>query len=119
MRIADASAVVIPAWLEPGQDAQQRDPVRATRTHGGWRLDGRKAVVVAAPWATHFIVSAQVDGMTGTSLFVLPCETPGLALLTYPTVDDRRAADLKFAGAIGRAHVCTPGTNAHLVCRLL
>src|SRR3546814_19726069 len=38
--------------------------------------------------------------MTGTSLFVLPCETQGLALLTYPTVDDRRAADLKFAGVM-------------------
>src|SRR3546814_20074038 len=35
-----------------------------------------------------------------TSLFVLPCETQGLALLTYPTVDDRRAADLKFAGVM-------------------
>src|SRR3546814_5786199 len=27
--------------------------------------------------------------------------------------------DLFVAGKIGRAHVCTPVTNAHLVCRLL
>src|SRR3546814_10721223 len=26
---------------------------------------------------------------------------------------------LRMGGAIGRAHVCTPVTNAHLVCRLL
>src|SRR3546814_8474968 len=28
-------------------------------------------------------------------------------------------ADLALGGEIGRAHVCTPVTNAHLVCRLL
>src|SRR3546814_10377231 len=32
-------------------------------------------------------------------------ETPGVSAL--------------IAGKIGRAHVCTPVTNAHLVCRLL
>src|SRR3546814_7279938 len=29
------------------------------------------------------------------------------------------AAELHKIGEIGRAHVCTPVTNAHLVCRLL
>src|SRR3546814_5953537 len=29
------------------------------------------------------------------------------------------ATALEFLGKIGRAHVCTPVTNAHLVCRLL
>src|SRR3546814_5579348 len=28
-------------------------------------------------------------------------------------------SELKLEGKIGRAHVCTPVTNAHLVCRLL
>src|SRR3546814_10098106 len=28
-------------------------------------------------------------------------------------------ADARRPGEIGRAHVCTPVTNAHLVCRLL
>src|SRR3546814_7933226 len=28
-------------------------------------------------------------------------------------------ADIRTAAKIGRAHVCTPVTNAHLVCRLL
>src|SRR3546814_5372505 len=30
-----------------------------------------------------------------------------------------RIGDLIAADQIGRAHVCTPGTNVHLVCRLL
>src|SRR3546814_6930915 len=29
------------------------------------------------------------------------------------------AGSMILAGEIGRAHVCTPVTNAHLVCRLL
>src|SRR3546814_7793275 len=34
-------------------------------------------------------------------------------------VDDVDAARLEGRQQIGRAHVCTPVTNAHLVCRLL
>src|SRR3546814_12968300 len=35
-------------------------------------------------------------------------------------LDDRDAhRATRSAGEIGRAHVCTPVTNAHLVCRLL
>src|SRR3546814_1047206 len=33
--------------------------------------------------------------------------------------DDDADADERAVGKIGRAHVCTPVTNAHLVCRLL
>src|SRR3546814_6832079 len=32
---------------------------------------------------------------------------------------NRAAAWLTYIAQIGRAHVCTPVTNAHLVCRLL
>src|SRR3546814_4698355 len=32
---------------------------------------------------------------------------------------DERALDSDLDREIGRAHVCTPVTNAHLVCRLL
>src|SRR3546814_9762258 len=54
-----------------------------------------------------------------------------VALVTTGTVELRHLAAITFtekAGAelrdrvrrtIGRAHVCTPVTNAHLVCRLL
>ncbi|WP_028080689.1 acyl-CoA dehydrogenase family protein [Solimonas soli] len=89
-RIADGGAVVVPAWTE----AQAGD-LRARRTAGCWRLDGGKAVVVAAPWATHFIASAAVEGAK-IALFVVPRDTRGLQLVVYPTFDGRRAADLHF-----------------------
>src|SRR3546814_5706061 len=34
-------------------------------------------------------------------------------------ISNSRLLRFDEAGAIGRAHVCTPVTNAHLVCRLL
>src|SRR3546814_7071630 len=51
--------------------------------------------------------------------------TPPLALGLLPGVlraeliDKGRAVESHLRIEIGRAHVCTPVTNAHLVCRLL
>src|SRR3546814_9994324 len=41
------------------------------------------------------------------------------AKTTVDTVAERQMAAAVAATEIGRAHVCTPVTNAHLVCRLL
>lgn len=64
----------------------------------GWRLAGVKSTVVAAPWATHFIIAARTGGQIGDedglSLFLVPAETPGLVVNAYPMLDGRRAADL-------------------------
>src|SRR3546814_14781273 len=37
----------------------------------------------------------------------------------YAAGGSRRRQDVASGAQIGRAHVCTPVTNAHLVCRLL
>lgn len=70
----------------------------ATRGEGGWRLSGHKAVAVAAPWATHLVVSARTAGQrrdrAGISLFWIERNAPGVTLLEYPTVDGSRAADI-------------------------
>src|SRR3546814_10677270 len=53
--------------------------------------------------------------LTTRNTFGVPARAPLLA-----EVDDAAALPQLFAdGKIGRAHVCTPVTNAHLVCRLL
>ncbi len=77
----------------------------AFREADGWRLDGHKAVVAAAPWATHLLVTARTEGEenrggtagggdTGVSLFLLPVDEPGVVLHDYQTVDGRRAAEV-------------------------
>jgi alkylation response protein AidB-like acyl-CoA dehydrogenase len=72
----------------------------ARRDTGGWRLDGAKAVVAAAPWASQLIVVARTAGSrgerNGLSLFLVPCPSSGVTMRSYPTIDGRRAADVTF-----------------------
>src|SRR3546814_2349345 len=43
----------------------------------------------------------------------------GVSHSSFPSLFRRPASDSMPPMEIGRAHVCTPVTNAHLVCRLL
>lgn len=94
--IVAGDARIALAWAEPDTryDWMPRDTHAAPRD-GGWVLNGRKSVVIAAPWATHLIVSARTAG--GVSLFLVDPAAPGVTLFPYPTIDGRRAADVEFA----------------------
>jgi alkylation response protein AidB-like acyl-CoA dehydrogenase len=67
---------------------------------GRWRLSGGKSVVLDAPSADQFIVSARVTGHVderdGIALFLVDREAPGVALTGYPTQCGRRAADIRL-----------------------
>jgi alkylation response protein AidB-like acyl-CoA dehydrogenase len=68
---------------------------------GGWRISGRKTVVLDAPSADCFIVSARTAGSVndagGISLFLVPRAAAGLSLLPYATQSGGRAADLQLS----------------------
>jgi alkylation response protein AidB-like acyl-CoA dehydrogenase len=70
----------------------------AVRDAKGWRLTGRKSVVLDAPSADYFLLSARSSGnrtdAEGISLFLIPRDAPGLTLQAYPTQSGGRAADL-------------------------
>ncbi len=74
----------------------------ARRNADGWTLTGEKQVVVAAPWATHLLVPVRTSGAAGDadglSLLVVPVDATGLTLHEYRMLDERRAADVTFAG---------------------
>ena len=74
------------------------EPTRAVRDGERWVLRGAKAVVTAAPLATHLLITAQTPDGLGLFLteFDAACAPPGLAVHAYRTIDDRRAADLVF-----------------------
>jgi alkylation response protein AidB-like acyl-CoA dehydrogenase len=66
----------------------------------GWRLNGAKSVVLDAPSADYFLVSARAAGAVadadGISLYLVPRAAPGLTLSGYPTQSGGRAADLRL-----------------------
>jgi len=96
-RVVAGQAVLAFAHDEP-HSRHERADVRtrlSRQPDGGWLLEGRKAVVKAAPWASHLIVSARGPG-AGLSLLVLPVDAPGVRLRAYPTRDGGRAADIAF-----------------------
>ena len=105
--IAEGQAVVAFAHEEAaGRHALLKVETTARREGDGWRLDGAKAVVSAAPWATHLIVSARISGAatdeTGIGLFLVDVVAAGegLAIRPYPTVDGRRAAEIALDGLV-------------------
>lgn len=93
------------AWAEPQSryNFAALDTV-ATRDGDGWRLQGAKAVVQSAPWASHLLVSARTSGSAGerdgVSLFLIDKNAPGVGVTAYPTVDGRRAGDVIFDGVV-------------------
>lgn len=75
---------------------------RAQKSDSGYTIDGEKCVVLHAPSADKLLVSARTAGKDdsgrGVSLFLLDRNTPGVSLKIYRTVDNLRAADVRFSG---------------------
>ena len=91
------------AWGEPASRYDPADVSTTARRDGeGWRLDGRKAVVSAAPWASRLLVTARTGGAQrehqGVSLFMVDKGAAGVTSRDYPTVDGRRASEITFEG---------------------
>ena len=97
--MAGGGRIAAVAHFEPGTryDSRRVD-TRARRAGEGYRLDGRKSVVVHAGLADTLLVSARTRGdggdPEGVSLFLVPRVMPGLRLIEYTNVDGQRAADV-------------------------
>lgn len=73
----------------------------ATPSGDGFVLGGTKSVVLGAPAADSFIVSARTPA--GISLFLVGRDAAGLSLRGYQTIDGQRAAEVTLDGvAVGR-----------------
>lgn len=72
----------------------------AKKEGAGYVLNGHKAVVVGAPWATHLIVTARTGGSqseaNGVSVFLVDKNAAGVVTRDYPTVDGQRASEVYF-----------------------
>lgn len=102
-QVATGSLKLAVALGEPGMRYDLADiATSAVQDADGWRLEGSKAVVMAAPWADRLIVAARTAGVPGDgpglSLFIVDPAAAGVTLHSYPTIDGRRAADIDLVG---------------------
>jgi len=85
----------------------------AKKEGAGFVLNGHKAVVYAAPWATHLLVTARTGGSqrerNGVELFLIDANLPGITRRDYPTVDGFRAAEIYFENVSIPADAHLPG----------
>jgi alkylation response protein AidB-like acyl-CoA dehydrogenase len=87
------------AWAEGRSRYDFSNVSTSARRHGdGYLLSGTKAAVIGAPWADKLIVSARTSGgqrdRGGVSLFVVDRHSANLHLLSFKTIDGRRAAEI-------------------------
>lgn len=102
--IVDGSRVYACAYAEPRGRYDLADLETTAKSDGtsdgDYVLNGHKAVVTAAPWASHLIVTARTSGerrdRDGISVFVVDKKADGVITRDYPTVDGRRASEVYF-----------------------
>lgn len=92
------------AYAEPRGRFDYADLETTAKKDGeGYVLNGHKAVVIGAPWASHLIVTARTSGerrdTDGVSVFVIDKSADGVVTRDYPTVDGRRASEVYFENA--------------------
>ena len=100
-KIIVGEATVAFAYAEPQARYNLADLKTTARKDGaGWVLNGAKAVVIGAPWASHLIVTARTGGgqrdAGGVSVFLVEKSAKGVTTRDYPTVDGQRASEVTF-----------------------
>lgn len=118
---AEGRLLLAAALCEPeARYALDRITTTAEATADGWRISGKKALVLGGPSADKFIVSARTGGETnaaeGISLLLVENGTPGLDVRAYRTHDGTHAADITLRsvevghaallGTVGKALPC-------------
>jgi alkylation response protein AidB-like acyl-CoA dehydrogenase len=76
-------------------------------------LNGHKAAVYAAPWATHLLVTARTGGSrrerAGVELFLVDAKAAGITMREYAMVDGFRGAEVYFENVAIPGEALLPG----------
>jgi pimeloyl-CoA dehydrogenase small subunit len=89
------------AQTEPKSRYDLHDVATTAKKEGaGFIINGQKAVVIGAPFASHLIVTARTSGAQrdadGITVFLVPKNAKGVSTRDYPTVDGLRASEISF-----------------------
>jgi pimeloyl-CoA dehydrogenase small subunit len=105
-KIAAGDAVIAFAFAEPQGRFNYADlKTTAKKSGSGYAINGQKAVVLGAPWADTFVVTARTAGgqrdEKGVSVFLVAKNAKGVSTRDYPTIDGLRASEVTFENAQG------------------
>ena len=117
--LGNAALQMAVAVDEPQSHYQLNDvQTLAEPVTGGWKLNGRKSVVVGGQSAGLILVSARtsrgVRDEQGISLFLLDPHAPGVRRRAYPTMDGRMACDLYLEDVFVRSDAVLGGVGEAL-----
>ena len=112
--IIAGEAVIAFAYAEPQGRYDLANLCTTAKADGaGYVLNGQKAVVYAAPWATHLLVTARTGGSQrerdGVALFLIDAKLPGVVRRDYPTVDGFQASEVYFENVAIPGDALIPG----------
>ena len=118
-KIIAGEVVTAFAYAEPqGRYCWSDLKTTAKKEGAGYVLNGHKAVVVGAPWASHLIVTARTGGgqrdAGGVSVFLVDKNAKGVVTRNYPTVDGQRASEVFFENVSVGADALIGGEGAGL-----
>lgn len=99
--VAAGEDILAFAYAEPKGRFNLADLETSAKADGGdYVINGHKAVVIGAPFATKLLVSARTSGgvrdANGVSVFLVDAKADGVSMRAYPTVDGLRAAEVYF-----------------------
>ncbi len=124
--IIEGRVITAFAYAEPQGRYTWSDLKTTARKEGsGYVINGHKAVVIGAPWATHLIVTARTGGgqrdEDGVSVFIVEKGAKGVVTRDYPTVDGQRASEVYFENvSVGAdALIGAEGASLPLVNKVL
>jgi len=94
-KIAAGDTMIATAFVEPsGRFDLANVATTAKRQGASYVLNGRKAVVIGAPWSDTLLVTAGGEG--GIAVFLVDKQAKGVSARDYPTVDGARASEISF-----------------------
>jgi alkylation response protein AidB-like acyl-CoA dehydrogenase len=113
-QIIDGTCTIAFAYAEPQGRYDLADIGTSAKADGaGYVLNGHKASVYAAPWATHLLVTARTGGSrrerAGVELFLIDAKSAGITRRDYATVDGFRAAEVYFENVAIPGDALIPG----------
>ena len=98
--IAGTTTIAFAAAEPQARYSWQDLKTTAKKDGSGYLLNGAKAVVIGAPWASHLIVTARTGGAQrdagGVGVFLVDKSLSGIVTRDYPTVDGNRASEVYF-----------------------